>query len=475
MSQSVLREIPSVTSVLEEPRVEKLIAGRQRPWITRVVRQVIADLRQELQRHKHPAALTKDALLKLVVDRVLVFREMLLGPTLRRVTNGTGVIVHTNLGRSLYPDLAVEWMEQAARFNVDLEFDLEAGTRGHRGRKVEAKIALLTGAEDALLINNNAAAIWLAVRCVAGKGRVVLSRGETVAIGGSFRMHEILAETGCELVEVGTTNRTSLDDYRQALTPGAVLLKVHRSNFDVVGFTEEVALPELAELSREGGHPLLYDAGSGALFPYTELGLPYEPTLSEDLAAGPDLVTCSGDKLLGGGQAGFVLGRADLIAALRRHPMRRAFRVDKTTMAAADAVLTLYLGAEDVPPLPTLIQVALPVAELQRRAEQLLAELASAAPADWSGSVVAGESSVGGGSFSNASLPTVLLLWQGPKSVLETNHARLRQGDPALVTRMNQDGLSVDLRSVIEEEIPLIAAAFRRIWGTGTDAEQAHD
>ncbi len=462
--ESHLSEIPSVGSVLEDARVAVLAGGRKRSWLVRVVQRVVAERRQMLRAGAGAAGATREFLLAEVVARVGAEHDRLLAPTLRRVINGTGVIVHTNLGRSLYPETAVEWMRQAALHNVDLEYVLETGQRGHRGRKVEEKIALLTGAEDALLINNNAAAVWLAVRCSTQGGRLILSRGETVAIGGSFRMHEIMAETGCELHEIGTTNRTDLSDYREALVPGAVVLKVHRSNFDVVGFTEEVPLAELAQLCRQTGHVLIYDAGSGALFPFSELGLPDEHPLAEDLAAGADLVTCSGDKLLGGCQAGFVLGRADLIDALRRHPMRRTFRVDKTTMAAADAVLSLYLAAEDLPPVPTLEMLARPLEALQAAAERLLGALQAEAPEGWEGTAVAGEASVGGGSFSSAAVPTRLLLWRGPKAELEACHAALRRQDPALVTRMNQDGLAVDLRTVGDEELPLVIDAFRRVW-----------
>jgi L-seryl-tRNA(Ser) seleniumtransferase len=464
VNESLLREIPSVGRVLEDPRVAALAGGQKRSWLVRVIQRVVADRRQGLRASAGAGGATRETLLEDVVARVCAEHDRLLAPTLRRVINGTGVIVHTNLGRSLYPEAALEWMRRAALHNVDLEYVLETGQRGHRGRKVEEKIALLTGAEDALLINNNAAAVWLAVRGSTQGRRLILSRGEAVAIGGSFRMHEIMAETGCELHEIGTTNRTSLQDYREALAPGAVILKVHRSNFDVVGFTEEVPLAELAQLCRQTRHVLIYDAGSGALFPFAELGLPEEHTLTEDLAAGPDLVTCSGDKLLGGCQAGFVLGRADLINALRRHPMRRTFRVDKTTMAAADAVLSLYLAAEDLPPVPTLEILARPPEALQAAAEQLLSALQPDAPEGWEGTAVAGEASVGGGSFSNAGVPTRLLLWRGPKAELEACHAALRCQDPALVTRMNQDGLAVDLRTVRDEELPLVIDAFRRTW-----------
>jgi L-seryl-tRNA(Ser) seleniumtransferase len=468
MSQPELRDIPSVAAVLAHPDIESLLAGRQRSWMTRLVQQTIGVLRGEFLNAAGGGGATREDLLRRVVVRVLDARRRLLGPTMRRVINGTGVIVHTNLGRSLFPELAIAWAERAARFPTDLEYVLETGRRGHRGRKVEEKIALLAGADDALIVNNNAAAVWLAARSCAAGGRIILSRGEAVAIGGSFRIHEILRETGCELTEVGTTNRTSLQDYGGALTPGAVVMKVHRSNFEVVGFTEEVPLRELAALCRQRGHVLIYDAGSGALFPFAAFGLPQESSLEEDVAAGPDLVCCSGDKLLGGCQAGFILGRADLVAAMRRQPMRRTFRVDKTTLAAVDAVLTLYLRAEEQPSLPTLDAVALAVDEVERRAQDLWRLLREDTPAHWRGGVVAGESSVGGGSFSDASLETRLVLWEGPKEELEACHARLRQGDPALVTRISQEGLAIDLRSVTTDEFPLIVTAFRNVWRAGT-------
>jgi L-seryl-tRNA(Ser) seleniumtransferase len=244
------------------------------------------------------------------------------------------------------------------------------------------------------------------------------------------------------------------------------VLKVHRSNFTVAGFTEEVALGDLATLCRQEGCPLVYDAGSGAFHPYTELGLPAgETLLVEDMAAGPDLATCSGDKLLGGCQAGIIFGSAELVAGLRREPMRRAFRVDKTTLAAMDEVLAAYLRADACPDLPTLRQLSLPLAELDQRAERLRTELTPLAPAGWRGRVVPGESSVGGGTFSTASISSRLLLWTGPKAELERCHHLLRTGDPALVGRMNQDGLAVDLRTIDVTELGLVAGAFVRAWG----------
>ena len=465
MSADRLREIPSVSSLLADHRIDPLLAGRRRSWLTRLLQDRLADLRGELLTGTGPAG-DRQALHEYIVQWVLDKVAELTGPSWRRVLNGTGVVVHTNLGRSNYPPLAVDWARQVALANSDLEYDLEAGTRGHRGRRVEEKAALLTGTDDALVVNNNASAVWLAVRYLSRGGRVLLSRGEVVAIGGSFRMHEILAETGCELVEVGTTNRTSLEDYRKAMQPGSTVLKVHRSNFVVEGFTEEVALADLAQLCNDHDCPLIYDAGSGALFPFHELGLPAgEMELAEDLAAGAHLVTCSGDKLLGGCQAGMILGGAEHIAGLRKHPMRRAFRVDKTTLAALDAILSLYLQADGIPEIPTLQQLAQDLPVLERRATSLLDELTPHAPAGWQGEVVSGRSSVGGGSFSDARVESRLLLWRGPKEDLERCHQRLRLGDPALVGRMNQEGLAVDVRTITEAELPLVVAAFRTAWG----------
>ncbi len=468
--QSRLRELPQVSVLFEDGRLAPLLVGRRRGWMTRVIQGVVDDLRLELRECEGPV-LVRTELLDLAVDRILARHRILTGKAWTRVLNGTGVVVHTNLGRSCHPTAAADDARQVALYNSDLEFDLASGTRGHRGRLVEEKAALLAGAADALIVNNNAAAVWLAVRHLSKGGRVVLSRGEVVAIGGAFPMHEILAETGCTLVEIGTTNRTSLDDYRQALEPGTTVLKVHRSNFVVEGFTEDVPLADLAGLCQAAGSPLIYDAGSGAFFPYEDLGLPSgERLLVEDMAAGPDLVTCSGDKLLGGCQAGIILGNRELVAGLRKHPMRRALRVDKTTLAALDSVLTSYLDAAARPAIPTLDQLGMSLDQLEVKAQGLLKSLAAAAPAGWSGAVVPGWSSVGGGSFSTTSIESRLVQWTAEKAELESCHQRLRLGDPALVGRMNQDGLAVDVRTITDEEIPLVVAAFRAAW-SGSPSE----
>lgn len=474
MSENALRQLPSVGQLLELPEVAALARGGARPWVTRLVQRVVDEQRARLRDAGDGDDLGREERTRRAVAAVLLGHERALRPAMRRVINGTGILVHTNLGRSLLPERAVAWAAEAARHNLDLETDLAANRRGHRGRGVETKLALLTGAADALVVNNNAAALWLAVRACAGARRVVLSRGEIVAIGGSFRLDEILRETGCELVEVGTTNRTRLQDYRDALRPGAVALKVHRSNFVQQGFVEEVALRDLAGLCRDGGHVLIYDAGSGQIADLAAAGLDGHRTLEQDLADGPDLVTCSGDKLLGGGQAGLVMGRADLVEQLRGHPLRRALRVDKTTLAALDGTLSLYLEGAHLREVPTLAFLTRTEADLERMAADLLARLAGAAPAGWCGAVVAGLAQVGGGCSADASLPTRLLQWSGPREELERCHRRLRTGDPAVLARIGQDGLAFDLRALREDELPLLAAAVAAAWAhPGTNPREA--
>ncbi len=462
--QQRLRELPQISVLLDDPVLRNMARGRRQVWVTRLVQDVVASLRHEIQQATGPVQ-TRSELTTAALSRIQARVKVLLAPAWTRVLNGTGVVVHTNLGRANLSRAAIAAVAAVAGGNSDLEYDLAQGARGHRGRRVEAKAALLAGAEDALVVNNNAAAVWLCVRFLGNGGPVLLSRGEVVAIGGSFRMNDILAETGCQLVEVGTTNRTGLKDYEAAMTAGCTVLKVHRSNFTVEGFTEDVSLPDLADLCRTQGAHLVYDAGSGALFPYAELGLPVgETELTEDVTAGPDLVTCSGDKLLGACQAGIIFGSRDMISGLRNHPMRRAFRVDKTTLAALDSVLTAYLQAEELPAVPTIALLAQDEDHLQKRAEKMLSDLAPHAPSSWRGQVVRGLSSVGGGSFSSASVPSRLVLWHGPKAQLEACYCELRRGDPALVGRMNQDGLAIDVRTIFPEEEVLVVDAFRQAW-----------
>jgi len=371
-------------------------------------------------------------------------------PALRRVLNATGVLVHTNLGRAPLPAAALERVHEVGRGYSNLEYDLDAGTRGSRQEHAVDILRRLTGAEAALVVNNNAGAVLLALAALAEGREVVVSRGELIEIGDGFRIPDVLARSGARLVEVGTTNRTRAADYERAIGPDtAVLLRVHQSNFRVVGFTEQPALPELAAVARAAGLPLVDDLGSGALLPSSKLPLGDEPTARESLDAGADLVCFSGDKLLGGPQAGIVAGRADLVERLRRHPLQRALRADKLTLAALEGTLALYLDPERaLAEVPVLRMAAEPVETVRARAERLAALTG--------GTVTETVARVGGGA-----LPLVELA--SAACVLEEELAEpLRHGEPPVVGVVRDGQLLLDCRTLDDGEVDEAAQAVER-------------
>ena len=385
-------------------------------------------------------------------------------PSLRPVINATGVVLHTNLGRAPLAAAAREAVARAALGYSNLEYDLEAGERGSRYDHCAALLRELTGAEAALVVNNNAAALVLALNTLAEGRDAIVSRGELVEIGGSFRVPEIMAKSGARMREVGSTNKTRREDYETALggETGAIL-KVHRSNFRIVGFTAEVPLPELVALGRARGVPVINDLGSGLLLDLRPLGLPHEPTAREALEAGADVVTMSGDKLLGGPQAGIILGRGEWIARMRKNPLCRAFRVDKLTLAALEATLALYRDPDvALREIPVLRMIALKVEELERRARAWADQLRAAGVA---ADAVPGASAIGGGSYPGVELPTFLLaIDPAPRSVHEVE-AALRRGEPAVVARIVDDRIVLDPRTVLEEEE---ATLLRRVVNAAT-------
>jgi L-seryl-tRNA(Ser) seleniumtransferase len=391
--------------------------------------------------------------------------EALARPSLRRVINATGVVLHTNLGRAPLPEAAVSAVAAVARGYSNLEYDLEQGERGSRHVHAAALLRRLTGAADALVVNNNAAAVLLVLAAVAAGREVVVSRGELVEIGGSFRIPDVMAQSGARLREVGTTNRTHAADYRAAIGPEtAALLKAHPSNYRVVGFTAEVGLAELAAIARDAGLPLLYDLGSGTLLDLRPFGLAGEPTVAEALAQGADIVTFSGDKLLGGPQAGVICGRADLVARCRRHPLARAVRPDKLTLAALEATLRLYLDPERArTEVPVLAMLARTPQELAEAAAELAARLARACGATAAVEVAADASRAGGGSLPLAELPThVVRLRPTPAAAVADAAAlaaRLRAGTPPVVARIQDDALLLDPRTLRPGEADELAAA----------------
>jgi L-seryl-tRNA(Ser) seleniumtransferase len=387
-------------------------------------------------------------------------------PSLRRVVNATGVVIHTNLGRAPLARAAREAMEEATHGYANLEMDLEPGTRGSRYAHCVGLLTELTGAEDALVVNNCAAGLMLALNTVARGAGVVVSRGELVEIGGGFRVPEILERSGARLVEVGSTNRTRPEDYRAALDDGTAraVLKVHRSNFRMTGFTEEARLEELRPVARAAGVPLLHDLGSGLLADAASLGLPPEPRAPGSVEAGADLVIISGDKLLGGPQAGILVGRGELVAALRTNPMCRALRVDKATLAGLEATLRLYRDPDAaLREIPVLRMLSTPLDVLEDRARRLAGLLEESGAGEVE--VRPGRGAVGGGTYPGVELDSwTVHLPPGPEGA-DARARALRTGVPPVVGRIEEERVVLDLRTVAPEEDGLVLERIRGVLG----------
>jgi L-seryl-tRNA(Ser) seleniumtransferase len=385
----------------------------------------------------------------------------------RRVINATGVILHTNLGRALLSQAAVENVARLASHYSNLEYDLERGQRGDRYVAVVGLLQRLTGAEEALVVNNNAAAVLLALQALAAGREVVVSRGELIEIGGSFRIPDIMRSSGALLHEVGTTNKTHLTDYRTAINERtALLLKVHTSNYRIVGFTETVSREAMVQLGIASQLPVMEDLGSGNLVDLTAYGLEQEPTVSEVVRAGVDVVTFSGDKLLGGPQAGIIVGKKGYLEVLKRHPLNRALRIDKMTLAALEATLRHYLdpGAA-VRAIPALQLITAPVQEVNRRARRMLRQVRGVIGGDWSVDLQADVSEVGAGALPLTKIPTrVIRVRSARMSATAIEHSFRRQ-DPPVLGRIQQDAFLLDMRMVQDHELPEVVQAFRRVCG----------
>jgi L-seryl-tRNA(Ser) seleniumtransferase len=382
----------------------------------------------------------------------------LAAPSLVPVINATGVVLHTNLGRALLATSAVQAMTAVAQSYASVEYDLGRGSRGSRHAICRDLLVELSGAEDALVVNNAAAALLLALSALARGGEAIVSRGELVEIGGAFRVPDIMARSGTTLVEVGTTNRTHLDDYVRAVTPRTrALLKVHRSNFRVTGFTAEVGAAEIAQLARAGGAASLYDLGSGLLLDLSRWGLTGEPTVREAVASGVDIVVCSGDKLLGGPQAGIVLGKQQAIAACKTDPLARAVRADKFTLAGLEATLALYRDEETARrEIPTLRMLTADYVDIKRRGEALK-ETVGRKDIE----LVEGFSEVGGGSFPEAKLPTCLVQLTADTLTADSLVERLRGGDPPIIARIEDNHVVLDPRTILPGQEETVARGIR--------------
>jgi L-seryl-tRNA(Ser) seleniumtransferase len=448
-----LRRLPSVDRLLQNEAVAALAAAYGHDLAVAAAREALAQARRAITAGE-PAP-TPDALVALVRERL----SAMLRPTLRPVINATGVIIHTNLGRAPLSEAARQAMEAAARGYSNLEYDLETGERGSRYVHAEALLCRLTGAEAALVVNNNAAAVLLALTVLAAGREVVISRGQLVEIGGGFRIPEVLKQSGARLVEVGTTNRTHPRDYEAAIGENtALLLRVHASNFKQIGFVTQVSLAELVEIGGRHNLPVVDDLGSGTLLDTTAYGLAAEPTVQGSVQAGAALTTFSGDKLLGGPQGGIIVGRREIVERLHRHPLTRALRVDKVTLAGLQATLLHYLRGEATQAIPVWRMIATPLADVEARARRWAEALAAAGlPA----TVVPGESTIGGGSLPGETLPTALVALDvaSPDGVA----ARLRAGDPPVIARIASDKLLLDPRTVLPDEDGTLLGALRQI------------
>jgi len=375
------------------------------------------------------------------------------------VINATGVVLHTNLGRAPLADVAIRAIEEVAQGFSNLEYDIETGQRGSRYSHCVGLLRRLTGAEDALVVNNCASAVLLALESLARGKDVIVSRGELIEIGGEFRIPDIMSRSGARLCEVGTTNRTHLKDYAGAIGPETgLILKVHTSNYRVVGFTAAVSSRELAELGRARGVPVMEDLGSGCFVDLTRHGFPYEPTVPEVVAAGVDLVSFSGDKLLGGPQAGILVGRAALMERLAHNPLNRALRIDKFTIASLEATLGAYEAGTALETIPTLRMLTEPLASIRRRARRILLRAGADAGRMLGAQIVESRSQVGGGALPTVELPTAAIALGTTDRPAERLDEALRGGRPPVLGRLLDDRLLLDCRTVLPSDVPALAA-----------------
>jgi L-seryl-tRNA(Ser) seleniumtransferase len=450
--ENMLRQLPSVDKILGEERVKKLEAVFPHDLVVDLIRQELTFCRTAAHKSQNLPAIEE------IVSNIVNQAEVLSRPSLRPLINATGVVLHTNLGRAPLSEDCISAMQIASRGYNNLEFDLENGERGSRHTHIESLLCRLTGAEAGLVVNNNASAVMLGLSALARRKEIIVSRGQAVEIGGGFRIPEVMKQSGAKLVEIGTTNCTYIRDYETAVSPRtAALLRVHSSNFLVVGFTHMVSLEEMVALGKAKNIPVFDDLGSGCPLDTAQFGLAAEPTIQQSISQGADLAFFSGDKLLGGPQAGIIVGKKIYIDILKKHPLVRALRIDKTRLAGLSATIILYLKGEALTKIPVWQMISMPMSEIDRRAK-LWAEAVSS-------QVVNGESLIGGGSLPGATLPTRLLALGDVKkpSVAQKLAGLLRKGEPPIVGRINEGLLLLDPRTVQPEQDELVVKVLKRI------------
>lgn len=454
-SQSQFRNLPSVDKLISDPQIQALRDEFPHEAIVDIARQYIDELRLSLS-HGNQCPVFEQ------IRDTLLSRTTSLGKlSPRPVLNATGVIIHTNLGRSPLSKEALAAMEMSSKGYSNLEIDLDTGKRGSRNVHTEQLLCQLTGADDALVVNNNASAVLLTLSALANRKEVIVSRGHAVEIGGKFRIPDVMKQSGAKLVEIGTTNKTYISDYEQAITPRTgALLRVHSSNFKVIGFAEEVSIQELVNLGIKYDVNVLDDLGSGCLLDVSSFGLDTEPRVQDTIMAGAGLVMFSGDKLLGGPQAGIIAGKQSLIAKLKKHPLARAVRIDKTRLAALSATLIHYLKGDAVEKIPIWRMISASLSEIDERANTLaqrIGDLATAEP---------GESTIGGGSLPGSVLPTRVIVIRMPRNTKVQDFAHALRSQPLpVVGRVEKNALVLDPRSILPEEDNLLIESVQNAIG----------
>ncbi len=456
VNSQLLRQIPKVDELLRHPRLASLSC--QHTILTETVREVIDSLRQAILAGEEPS-IQPDSLCD-EVERLVQKKTTM---NLRPVINATGIVLHTNLGRAKLSTAAVQAIQSVAQDYNTLEYNLEKGSRGSRYSHVEQLISKLTGAEDAMVVNNNAAAVMLVLSTMARGKEVVTSRGELVEIGGAFRVPEIMSQSGGTLVEVGTTNKTHPSDYVRAVTENTgAFLKVHTSNFKIVGFSEEVSLEEMDRLGHERNIPVIYDLGSGAMVRLEDYGILDEPNVLDAMKSGADIISFSGDKLLGGPQAGIIIGRREYIEAMKKNPLTRAFRIDKLTLAALEATLREYQDpAQAIQNNPTLRMITATMETLVPKGEQLLAELQRTCDGSYTVELTEDFGQVGGGSVPTQMIRSSVVAVEPTLVSPDVLEQRLRRIFLPIIARISKDRLLLDVRTIEEHHFSYIAESIR--------------
>ncbi len=461
----MLRHLPSVDALLQTEAIGDALARYPRRLVIESIRQTLDGIRKHLIEDDAGFSGTEPETSD-VIAAILKRIEILDRFTLRHAINATGVIVHTNLGRSPLPPEAVERIRSVCAGYSNLEYNMKEGTRGSRYIHAESILCELTGAESALVVNNNAGAVFLVLNTLAKGREVVISRGQLVEIGGSFRIPDVMSGSGAILRETGCTNRTHPEDYEAAVNERtALLMKVHTSNYRILGFSSEVSMEDMVAVGRNHGIPVIEDLGSGSFIDLSKFGLPREPTVQEAVRTGADLVTFSGDKLLGGPQAGIILGKKALVEQCKKNPLTRALRVDKMTLAALEATLRLYRDERTaLERIPTLRMIVTPREVLKERAETLASLIRRIDTEDiFETGVKTGSSQVGGGSLPARDLPTYVVALGGTEMGAQSLENRLRENDPPIIGRIEADRLLLDVRTLFPEHLEVIQTALRRI------------